>query len=167
MTENHEAKGTGLPTSGEYPPVAVLRACKQKGGGAHARSPGERPEPREAGRRLISASWRTWVQLPDTFCSSAFLWGWGLSYYAIFQELLDPAFCFSSCPLPWRVPWSGPGVNSSPVRGRPFWKWPNSPSTAHLPRPRPPLGINSCQHFGASLTTRLGLRTWKTPFSQP
>lgn len=75
------------------------------------------PNPREAGRQLIPHHGRHLGAAAGTvFCSSAFLLGaGGLSYYAIFQELLDPAFCFSSCLLPWRGLWAGSGVGSSPV----------------------------------------------------
>lgn len=53
------------------------------------------PNPREAGRQLTPQRGRHVGAAPGTvFCSSAFLLGGGASYYAIFQELLDPAFCF-------------------------------------------------------------------------
>lgn len=102
------------------------------------------------------------------FCSSALLWGpGGLSYYAIFQELLDPACCFSSCPLPWRGPWSGPGVSSSPFRGGPSGGG-QVPLAATLPPTSlapPPPGITSVQTPGSPADPSPGPHTWKTPFS--
>lgn len=84
----------------------------------------------------------TWVQPRDRLLRLSLPPGWGLSYYAIFQELLDPAFCFSSCLLPWRGPCSGSGVGSSPVPGRPRGRPSLPPSHAAFPGLPPSLGTD-------------------------
>lgn len=142
------------------------RACERKGVRECMRSPDSALHPREAGRRLLPHHGGRSGAGPGTlFCSPAFLQGWGLSYYAIFQELLDPAFRFSSSPLPWRGPWSGPGVSSNPVRGRPSGGGQVPlPATLppHVPRPPPSLGISGLWTHGS--LTDLGPCTWKIPF---
>ena len=54
--------------------------------------------------------------------------GRGPSYYAIFQELLDPAFCFSGCLLPRQGLGSGPRGQLQPCPSKAFRRRPSSPS---------------------------------------
>ncbi|CAI9179661.1 unnamed protein product [Rangifer tarandus platyrhynchus] len=54
--------------------------------------------------------------------------GRGPSYYAIFPELLDPAFCFSRCLLPRRGLGSGPRGQLQPCPSKAFRRRPSSPS---------------------------------------
>ena len=128
----------------------------------------EGPEPQGGRKAADCTPWMTPGCGPrPVFCSPAFLLGWGPSYYAIFRELLDPAFCFSSCLLPRRGLGSGPGVSSSPVQGRPSGRGqvplPASPASA-FPCPQCLWESVVCRHFGALLIIPLGPRTWKTSF---
>lgn len=81
--------------------------------------------------------------------------GKGPSYYAIFQELLDPAFCFSGCLLPRRGLGSGPRGQLQSCASKAFRRRPSSLSGQpcscpifhgpphHLPHPRFPSPLMS------------------------
>lgn len=116
---------------------------------ARVRSADEGPGPRGGREAADSTLWMTLGCRPGTvFCSSAFLLGWGPSYYAIFQELLDPAFFFflllqlsSASAGTWAWAWAWPQGQLQPCRGRPLEeaKFPFQPA---LPPPSLAPGVS-------------------------
>lgn len=130
---------------------------------ARVRSADEGPGPRGGREAADSTLWMTLGCRPGTvFCSSAFLLGWGPSYYAIFQELLDPAFFFFfASPVVFCLsrdlglglglaPGSAPALPRKAFGGGQV-PLPASPAPA-FPRPQRLWEPLACRHIGALLT---------------